>query len=520
MIAFFPSSPKGFIVLSYSAPTTTWLVDSHLQDAAWNQAFDRQWLRRHARGEAPALLRFHRSRPGVSLGRHQDPWREARIGYCRDKGIPILRRPSGGGTLYLDENQLGFSLVLTAPDAPLSALLERFARAIGKGLAALGAGADFAFPNDLERDGRKLASVFAAEEDGSLLLHGTLLLQADVQTMLEALRVPTEKLSPDGLAAARDRLAPLAGLLAPLPALSHLQAVVANSLAAAFGLDLAAPSGLPSATTEEFILPAPPTGCEALWKAAGGHLYCRLEIAGGRCLRAVFSGDVHLRPGDWLENLAAHLAGHPLALLEEQAAAFCARHPVDGAGFSGDDARHALRLALNQHGAAAELGLSPEQAGALMLFGSETAPLDTLSHASVMLVPYCAKPAWCAFRHQDGCAECGKCEVGDAYRLGRERGMQVTTITHYEQLEATLAQMKEDRVEGYVGMCCSQFFRKRHRAFLAAGIPAVLMDIQGANCYELKQEHAAYAGTFQAEARLDAELLQKVVQFIPFRGEK
>ncbi|MGD9786575.1 MAG: DUF116 domain-containing protein [Sulfuricellaceae bacterium] len=491
-----------------------------MQDAAWNQAFDRQWLRRHARGEAPALLRFHRSRPGVSLGRHQDPWREVRLDYCRDKGIPILRRSSGGGTLYLDENQLGFSLILPAIDAPLATLLERFARAIGQGVAALGADADFAFPNDLERDGRKLAAVFAAEEDGSLLLHGTLLLRADVRTMLEALRVPTEKLSPDGLAAARDRVAPLADFLTPLPPLPALQTALTDSLATAFGLNLAAPADLPPAVAEDFTLPPPPTGCEALWKAAGGHLYCRLEVADGRCRRAAFSGDVHLRPGDWLENLAAHLAGQPLERLETAAAAFCARHPVEGAGFSADDARHALRLALNQHRAAAELGLSPDQAGALMLFGSETAPLDTLARASVMLVPYCAKPAWCAFRHQDGCAECGKCEVGDAYRLGRERGMQVTTITHYEQLESTLAKMKKEKVAGYVGMCCSQFFRKRHRAFLGAGIPALLMDIQGANCYELKQEHAAYAGTFQAEARLDAELLQKVVQFIPFREAK
>jgi lipoate-protein ligase A len=110
--------------------------------------------------------------------------------------------------------------------------------------------------------------------------------------------------------------------------------------------------------------------------------------------------------------------------------------------------------------------------------------------------------------------------VGDAYRLGRERGMRVTTIVNYEQLEDTLGQMKDDDVAAYVGMCCSQFFRKRHRAFQGAGIPAVLMDIQGANCYELKQESDAYAGTFRAEARLDGDLLHKVVQFIPFRDKK
>jgi len=77
--------------------------------------------------------------------------------------------------------------------------------------------------------------------------------------------------------------------------------------------------------------------------------------------------------------------------------------------------------------------------------------------------------------------------------------------------------MKARRVEAYVGMCCSNFFIKRYRAFAEAGVPALLMDISGANCYELQQEEEAYAGTFQAEARLDAELMTQVMKFVPRR---
>jgi lipoate-protein ligase A len=132
-----------------------------------------------------------------------------------------------------------------------------------------------------------------------------------------------------------------------------------------------------------------------------------------------------------------------------------------------------------------------------------------------MLVPYCAKPDWCKWRHQDGCTECGLCEVGEAYRLARERGMRVTTIVRYEHLVETLDRMKRDGEPAYVGMCCSNFFLKRHRAFRDAGIPAVLMDISGANCYELQQEDQAYAGTFQAKATLNEDLLRRVMRFVP-----
>jgi lipoate-protein ligase A len=64
-------------------------------------------------------------------------------------------------------------------------------------------------------------------------------------------------------------------------------------------------------------------------------------------------------------------------------------------------------------------------------------------------------------------------------------------------------------------MCCRHFFIKREYAFREAGIPAVLVDIAGSNCYELQQEEAAYAGKFQAEARLNLDVLRKVMKRVP-----
>jgi lipoate-protein ligase A len=112
------------------------------------------------------------------------------------------------------------------------------------------------------------------------------------------------------------------------------------------------------------------------------------------------------------------------------------------------------------------------------------------------------------------------CEVGEAYRLARERNMQAITITSYEHLTATLGAMQAKGTTAYVGMCCSNFFIKRHQAFQAAGMAAVLMDIAGANCYELKAESAAYAGCFKAQASLDMESVRQVMRFVPRRGAR
>ena len=70
----------------------------------------------------------------------------------------------------------------------------------------------------------------------ALLLQGNVLLDVDIASMLRVLRVPTEKLSPDGLAAARERLTAINTLCAkPLP-LAELRTALTTEIAVAFGL--------------------------------------------------------------------------------------------------------------------------------------------------------------------------------------------------------------------------------------------------------------------------------------------
>lgn len=505
--------------------------NSGLADGGWNAAFDQGWLALHADGERPDLLRFHRSRPTASIGRHQAIDREIRLDYCRQHGIKTVRRTSGGGALYLNENQQGISLIFRRPSdwtgLGLAQILARFCASLADGLAHLGIQAHFKAPNDLEIDGRKLASTFASIQGDSLLLHATLLCDADIKTMLETLRVPTEKLTVTGLESARQRLVTLREVLGEVPPDTVLQQALRQGLETLNAGWVG--TRKPNDIDESWVSPALSSTCidwsddntalEALHKTPGGVLRVRFwpDAEEKTIARLQFAGDLNLHPADMLERLQRALTGLPLAQSEPVIRAFFAENCCDLVGFTVDDICHLLQLVLNKLDQQREMGLSTAQANILMMLanGIESDAPTILAQASVMLLPYCAKPAWCKWRHQDDCVECGKCEVGDAYRLARERNMQVTTITHYEHLTATLDQMKSDGVTAYVGACCSQFFIKRHHAFREAGMAAVLMDISGANCYELKQEETAYAGQFQAEARLDADMLAKVMQRVP-----
>lgn len=515
------------------------VVDTGLASGVRNAAIDRAWLELRANGNGSDALRFYRSHPTASVGRHQALDRELRLDYCRERGIEVMRRASSGGALYLDPDQLGFSLIVQRPVAwrelALAQLLALGSAAVAAGLAQLGIAATFKPPNDVEVDGRKIASVFAACRNDAVLLHGSVLLDADIETTLKALRVPTEKLSIDGLAAARDRLTAVnACRIGPLPLFAVMSALT-RGIAGHLELNLhagddAAPADAlaPEQLAREQALAQAirwddgmDRNLEALVRTAGSTLRARAEFAplGERLCGVEFVTDAHVEPAGFFPELQRALEGLPLAQIRDRIEHFAQHHPLDAAGCSVTDIEQLLLQLADKRWFAQQCGLGAVQANALMPFAG-AAGLDSitlLDKASVMLVPYCAKPAWCQWRQRDGCTECGLCEVGAAYALARERNLQVTTITNYEHLVATLAAMKARQVEAYVGMCCSNFFIKRYRAFAEAGMPALLMDIGGANCYELQQEGEAYAGTFQAEARLDAELVAQVMKFVPRR---
>src|SRR5579864_550416 len=61
-------------------------------------------------GESALVL--YVNAPCVVLGRHQNPLREAKLDELNRRGVPLVRRPTGGGTVWHDEGNLNWSLLL------------------------------------------------------------------------------------------------------------------------------------------------------------------------------------------------------------------------------------------------------------------------------------------------------------------------------------------------------------------------------------------------------------------------
>lgn len=503
--------------------------DDGLQAATWHVQRDQSLLEQSTHG---SHLRFARYPVSVLLGAYEETALAVRRDYCLEQGVQLQRRLTGGGAVYLDPSQLCWSLVIPAqhlPGASLASVLERHGQAVVHALAALGATAEFVAPNDIEYRQRKLGSSFAVYKQGHWLVQGSMLLVLpEVEAMLKALRVPTEKLSHEGVLSARQRLVSLATLMrgdeSVSPDREAVQQALINAFATAFGFSMQrrAPEAFVMASVppaDEDTLPLiNDSGFKSFSRTEGGTLYVALQVDAEQCVQHVqMSGTVQFTPVDVFARLQTGLQGCPLdAVLERLESLLSAVPNFEGLGFSAADLLHVFGLAVARQQQAQAFAMDHAQANTLIVHNPQgESATDILSKATVMLVPYCAKLAKCKFRHRDDCTECGECTVSDAYRMARERGMEVVTITRFEHLQETLARMQADGVPAYVGMCCESFYLKRHYAFQAAGIPAVLTDITGANCYELHEEDLAYAGKFRAEAHLDLDVVAKVMHFVP-----
>jgi lipoate-protein ligase A len=128
-------------------------------------------------------------------------------------------RPSWGGK---------FSLPGTTPRflRPAESLYELLCQGAIRGLEKLGVRAAFRPKNDIEVNGRKISGTGGTSMDGAFLFQGTLLVDFDVDTMLRALRIPTEKLKDKEIASVRERVTCLAWELGAPPPLPQIKAAL------------------------------------------------------------------------------------------------------------------------------------------------------------------------------------------------------------------------------------------------------------------------------------------------------
>jgi lipoate-protein ligase A len=200
---------RGFVVM--------WrLIGFGVHDAFVNMAVDEAVFAARVEGLVPNTLRLYRWKPSaVSVGRFQKTEDEVQLENCRISGVDVVRRITGGGTVYHDsENEVTYSVVVSKRELGTEDITEVYSRiyaGLVEALRILGVRADFCegdaktCPN-LTVKGRKISGSAQSHRKGVALQHGTLLVDVDLERMFGLLRVPWAKTCMEIVNVARHRI--------------------------------------------------------------------------------------------------------------------------------------------------------------------------------------------------------------------------------------------------------------------------------------------------------------------------
>lgn len=145
--------------------------------------------------------------PAVIFGRNQVMEAEVNLRFCRERGIDIVRRKSGGGCVYSDMGNIMMSYICDrrGVESVFGSFIERVVAV----LRDLGVDAVRSGRNDIMVDGRKISGNAFEVLPQSCIVHGTLLFNIDMDSLESAITPSPAKIRSKGVNSLRQHVANL-----------------------------------------------------------------------------------------------------------------------------------------------------------------------------------------------------------------------------------------------------------------------------------------------------------------------
>ncbi|CEA00940.1 Lipoate-protein ligase LplJ [Jeotgalicoccus saudimassiliensis] len=148
--------------------------------------------------------------PLVQVGRYQNAREEANLEYMKENGINLVRRDTGGGTIYLDMGGVNFCFVSDNTDLSADINFDQMYEPAIQILKELGLkNIEKSGRNDLHIDGRKVSGGAMSVVNGRTYSGYSLLLDIDEEKMEKSLRPNKKKMESKGIKSVRSRVVSL-----------------------------------------------------------------------------------------------------------------------------------------------------------------------------------------------------------------------------------------------------------------------------------------------------------------------
>lgn len=192
-------------------------------DPYFNLAFDEYCLE-NIQSEEPYFFLW-RNRPAVIIGLNQNAYSEVNLDYLNSHGITLARRVTGGGAVYHDLQNMNYTIIGRNPSP----------QPMVDALRSLGVPAELTGRNDIFVEGRKVSGYARRVFHNQEIIHGTLMYDVDLDTLIKVLDTPTSKMQAKGISSVKSRVANLKEYLPQFSSLDELQAKLQEILSAGDG---------------------------------------------------------------------------------------------------------------------------------------------------------------------------------------------------------------------------------------------------------------------------------------------
>ena len=141
----------------------------------------------------------------IVVGKYQNTAEEINQAFVDAHHIRVARRLSGGGAVYHDKGNLNFTFVVDQGSNP-AFNFKIFVQPVVEALARFGVHAEFTGRNDLTIDGMKFSGNAQYARRGRLLHHGCIMLDSNLTSVADALRVKEAKFASKAVKSVRSRV--------------------------------------------------------------------------------------------------------------------------------------------------------------------------------------------------------------------------------------------------------------------------------------------------------------------------
>ena len=178
-------------------------LESPSRDPYFNLALEEYVFERMDKSKSYFLL--WQNDNTIVVGKYQNTAEEIDQAYVDAHHIRVARRLSGGGAVYHDRGNLNFTFIVDRADAP-GLNFKLFVEPVIQALARFGVHAEFTGRNDLTIDGMKFSGNAQYARRGRLLHHGCIMLDSNLTSVADALRVKEAKFDSKAVKSVRSRV--------------------------------------------------------------------------------------------------------------------------------------------------------------------------------------------------------------------------------------------------------------------------------------------------------------------------